>query len=400
MIFATEMTLWRAARNASIKNYGACWLAYQFIKEWQRIDNDKYLTNSLNLFFTIASITANVSALPVGTILDRYGPRVCNFAGCICLAAGSIIMYFAFDIPEFDGYVLANFLLSLGGTFIFVPAFQIANAFPKHSGVIVALVTGAFDASAAVFLLYRLLYEASYGSFTPQKFFLGYLLVPALVFIAQLVLLPSQAYKTVPQLEKKIEQAYDPTTDIHDSDEEIESDAELERVRSERRDRRRAKIRQIDDVLGDRDERQHREAQEEERLAASGVWGVLHGQPARKQFLSPWFILITLLTVLQMLRMNYFIATVHTQYSYMLREEEAATRINDFFDIALPVGGVISTPFIGLLLDHFSVSSMLAVIAILITVIGVLNCLPFVWAGYATVSLFVLLRPLYYSAMS
>lgn len=53
-------------------------------------------------------------------------------------------------------------------------------------------------------------------------------------------------------------------------------------------------------------------------MKKSAVWGALHGLPAHKQMRTPWFILITLLTVLQMLRMNYFIATIRSQYEYML----------------------------------------------------------------------------------
>ena len=109
---------------------------------------------------------------------------------------------------------------------------------------------------------------------------------------------------------------------------------------------------------------------------------------------------MTLLTVLQMLRMNYFIATIRSQYEFMLGSERLAAAINRFFDIALPVGGVICTPFIGLFLDNLSVPIALAVIVGLTTAIGVLNSLPFLWAAYCTVCLFVLLRPLYYSAIS
>ena len=95
----------------------------------------------------------------------------------------------AFYIPEFDGYIAGNIFLALGGTFIFVPSYSISNAFPRFSGSIVATVTGAFDASAAVFLFYRLSYEASHGTFTPDKFFLGYLAVPVLILIAQSTLM-------------------------------------------------------------------------------------------------------------------------------------------------------------------------------------------------------------------
>lgn len=105
----------------------------------------------LNVFFAVASTTSNVSALIVGTLLDRYGPRVASTIGSVCLAVGSALMGSAFATPEFDGYIAGNIFLSLGGTFIFVPSFQVANAFPKYAGTIVAIVTGAFDASVSTF---------------------------------------------------------------------------------------------------------------------------------------------------------------------------------------------------------------------------------------------------------
>ncbi|KAJ5116733.1 Major facilitator superfamily domain general substrate transporter [Penicillium angulare] len=354
----------------------------------------------LNFFFTIASITANVSALPVGTILDRYGSRVCGIIGSLLLAIGSLLMAYSFSYPVFDGLVAGNFFLALSGTFIFVPSFQIANAFPRYAGSIVALVTGAFDASAAVFLFYRSLYEASGRNFTPDQFFLGYLAVPAVIFIGLVTFMPSVDYVPTSTLEVKMERAEDPMQDVHDSDEEIESDRELQRIRRRRAERRKQKARKIHKVLGSKDEIQSRAEKEEDRQNVSQVWGVLHGLPAHKQMATPWFILITLMTVLQMVRMNYFIATINAQYEYMLGSSDAAKQINDFFDVALPVGGVLFTPFIGYLLDRLSVPAMLGLIVAFTTIIGVLNSIPTLWAGYLTVVLFVLLRPLYYSAMS
>ena len=117
----------------------------------------------------------------------------------------------AFYIPEFDGYIVGNIFLALGGTFIFVPSFSIANAFPRFSGTIVATVTGAFDASAAVFLFYRISYEASNAKFTPDRFFLGYLAVPVFILVAQFTLMNEDGYKTVPQMEVKIEKEQDVT---------------------------------------------------------------------------------------------------------------------------------------------------------------------------------------------
>lgn len=79
------------------------------------------------------------------------------------------------------------------------------------------------------------------------------------------------------------------------------------------------------------------EAHERAAHETSGVWGALHGLSALQQIQTPWFVLITLLTILQMLRMNFFIATVHAQYEVMLGSSHLAKQINAFFDIALPV---------------------------------------------------------------
>jgi nitrate/nitrite transporter NarK len=338
--------------------------------------------------------------LPVGTILDHYGSRICGLIGSVLLAIGSLFMSFSFIWPEFHGFIAGNFFLAFGGTFIFVPSFQIANAFPKHAGSIVALVTGSFDASAAVFLLYRLVYEASAQKFTPDKLFLGYLAVPALIIIAHLSFMPKRDYYSTLRLEDQIEKAEDATRDVHDSDHEIDSDRELQRVRGRRAERRKEIIENINEVLGDEYERQQWAEREEDRQQVSQVWGVLHGLPAHRQMMTPWFILITLMTIIQMVRMNYFIATIRSQYEYMLGSDQDAERINEFFDVALPVGGVLSTPVIGALLDRLSVPATLSLIVAFTTIIGVLNSISAMWAGYLTITLFVLLRPLYYSAMS
>lgn len=353
----------------------------------------------LNFFFSLASTTANVSALLVGTILDRYGPRVCYLVGSACLAAGSIIMSLAFQVDEFDGYTMGNFFLALGGTFIFLPSFQIANAFPMYSGTIVALVTGAFDASAAVYLFYRLAYEGTDGAFKPQTFFLFYLIVPVAIVIAQLTFLPTENYKTVPQLEMKIQRAAENERDVHTSDEDL-PDEEVWKRRKTRSARRRKRLSKLDQLVGDEVTRKKQEEIHEQHLEASGVWGALHNKTAVEQMMTPWFTLLALLTVMQMVRMNYFIASIREQYTYMLGSVDLAARVNEFFDWALPLGGVLSTPFLGMLLDNVSTAGVLLIIVIIATAIGIVGSIGALWAGYINVLLFVFMRPLYYSAMS
>ena len=139
---------------------------------------------------------------------------------------------------------------------------------------------------------------------------------------------------------------------------------------------------------------------EEKKKDISGVWGALHGQSAIQQINTPWFWLITVFTVVQMTRINFFVATIRPQYEYLLGSFKAAVRVNTFFDIALPLGGLVAVPFIGLILDNTSTPFVLGLLVSLATVIGILGTLKEKWAAYANVSLFVVYRPLYYTTVS
>lgn len=304
------------------------------------------------------------------------------------------------ELLPFDAYMAGHFLLALGGTFIFVPSFHLSNAFPKLQGLVLALITGAFDASAAVFLLFRAIYDSTSGSFGVRQFFLLYLIVPVLIFASQIFFMPSQSYETKLELAKEEVEAKDPTFVLHDSDDELEDEGELWRVRSFRHDQRTKIAAEIEDLLGSKRERRRETKKQDEIRQASGVWGALHGLPAWRQMQTPWFILICLLTVVQMARMNMFIATIWSEYRYILDSPAMADKVNDFFDLALPIGGIITVPFIGLLLDNCSMAVVLGLLVFITTAIGVFGVLPFLWAAYVNCALFVIYRPLYYSTMS
>jgi hypothetical protein len=173
----------------------------------------------------------------------------------------------------------------------------------------------------------------------------------------------------------------------------------VQRLQDARRAHRDSIVSEITDLLGTRDGQ--KQAQEEEKKKAkSGVWGALHGRTAAQQMRTPWFILIMLFTVLQMTRINYFVATIRSQYTYLFRSLDKAIDINNFFDVALPVGGVISVPFIGMLLDNTSTTFTLSLLVTIATTIGILGVIPETWAAYSGIVLFVLYRPLYYTAVS
>jgi len=336
--------------------------------------------------FTTAAVATNVCALPVGTVLDKYGPRISGIVGSILLAIGSILLAFANQLP-FDAYIPGYLFLALGGPFVFIASFQLSNTFPQHSGLILALLTGAFDSSSAIFLFYRLIYTASHNTFTPRKFFLVYLIVPIFIIIVQIFVMPANSYKTVGEIIKEAEEPTTSTNASHTNNEEQipnhhhNSSSEMT-------------------SLLDKTNSQTQQREEEKKKSISGVWGALHGLSALEQIATPWFILITIFTVVQMTRINYFVATIYTQYLYLFESHRLAETVNHVFDVALPVGGVLSVPFIGLVLDNTSTPFTLSLLLSLATLIGILGLLPHLWTAYANIALFVLYRPLYYTAVS
>jgi MFS family permease len=341
----------------------------------------------------------NISALVVGTLLDRFGPKFCGIVSGLLIIPGSLCLAFESALP-FDALMLGFFLLAFGGTFNFVPAFHLSNSFPQFQGLILSLITGAFDASAAVFLLFRVLYQRSNGTFDLRRFFLVYLIVPIFILTTQSTIMPTRSYETRAELLASMEATADPLQDVHDSDDELESQADVWKVRRERAAERGHDAAEIASLLGTTQQQAEFEEKEDDKRIASGIWGVLHSMPAIKQIRTPWFILIILFTILQMIRFNFFISTIWTQYEYMLGSATRATEVIEFFDLALPIGGVATVPFIGFLLDGTSTVTALSVLVMLSTFIGVLGAVPTISAAYANVCLFVIFRPLYYSAMS
>ncbi|KAK6615200.1 Protein FMP42-like protein 1 [Botrytis cinerea] len=215
----------------------------------------------LNLMFTIAAVGTNVAALPIGSILDNFGPRVAGIIGSIFLAVGATLFAFADELP-FDGFIPGYLLLALGGAFFLITSYQLSNTFPKHSGLILALLTGAFDTSSALFLVYRIIYQWSDGTFHIKQFFLIYLIVPAFILIAQIFVMPSQSYKTVGEMVKQVED-----DDLFDD----QMDETTALLREERRQRRDSIVSEITELLGTKPGSKQVK-QEERKNKVSGVW--------------------------------------------------------------------------------------------------------------------------------
>lgn len=309
-LFAAGIVFGYAALKPVLKQEGA----YQDVCAQQAandaiipddVDFDTCVEIHLNLMFTVAAVSTNVAALPVGTILDHFGPRVCGILGSLFLIAGSLLMAYEQSLP-FDGLLFGYLFLALGGPFTYISSFQLSNAFPRHSGLILALLTGAFDASSALFLVYRVIFEKTAGAFGHHRFFLVYLVVPVVIVALQVTLMPKQSYKTVGEMieevDRPLSRASSSSSSLFDHhqersrgrrDDQVDEHTAL--LEQERREHREAVAADLEELLGSK--RADKQARKEERKnERSGVWGVMHNNTAWEQIRSLWFILICLFT--------------------------------------------------------------------------------------------------------
>jgi len=134
---------------------------------------------------------------------------------------------------------------------------------------------------------------------------------------------------------------------------------------------------------------------------SKGIFGVMHRFSASEQIKSGWYILIQIFTIICMLRINYFVATVRSQHEYLLGSYEQALRINNIFDIALPLGGVIAIPLIGLLLDNISTLYVLYILFSTSVLVGVLGLIKnSFFASCLGIVILTMYRPFYYTVVS
>lgn len=360
----------------------------------------------LNMMFTVGAALTNVSALIIGRTLDTYGPRLCGLIGAGFLLLASIVFIYAKNIISlglFDPYLVGYSCMALGGPFSYISSFQLSNAFPEKSGLVLALLTGAFDTSSAVFLFYKKIYLSHPDFFKLETFYKFYLIVPAFIIIVQFLVMPNESYLTPPpelipnptDEQRALSIAAAQEENLHSISSDLDDETPLIPPSTRRRS-----------SLGDAYKSIYIEEEVEDATKSKtelsfSIFGILHGHNAEYQFKSWWFILICLFATIQMLRLNYFVATVNSQYAYLFDSYKLANSLNKIFDIALPLGGVISIPFVGMFLDNFPTYIVLSALLAVSLIIGVLGVIKYSFVcGVINVLIFVSYRPFFYTSIS
>ncbi|XP_056136508.1 solute carrier family 43 member 3a [Lampris incognitus] len=111
----------------------------------------------LSQVMSVASFTTNILRFPLGCLFDRFGTRVTRLLAVSLYLSGTLF----FALSGKDQSVLLFPALSCvitSGMLFYITNAQVGNLFDAHRSTVINIYTGAFDSSAAVFLIVKLLH--------------------------------------------------------------------------------------------------------------------------------------------------------------------------------------------------------------------------------------------------
>ncbi|XP_076878518.1 solute carrier family 43 member 1a isoform X2 [Brachyhypopomus gauderio] len=164
----------------------------------------------LNLGFTIGSFLLSAATLPLGILMDRFGPRPLRLLGSACFAFSCAIISISAYQPEVLSALifLALSLNGFGGICLTFTSLMLPNMFGSLSSTVMSLMIGSYASSAVTFPGVKLIYDAG-APFTVIMWVWAALAV--LVFFNCFLNWPVEPFPTPEEMEtKKVRSGKDP----------------------------------------------------------------------------------------------------------------------------------------------------------------------------------------------
>lgn len=115
-----------------------------------------------NLIFSIAIGVTGVLCFPNGLMYDRMGTRFTRIVSLITFCAGAVLLIFASPSKPYLLY-LGFLCLVYGGYLLQVINLPLAALVPRYRSTIMTILSGSFDSSSFIFVLFKFAYEAGFS---------------------------------------------------------------------------------------------------------------------------------------------------------------------------------------------------------------------------------------------
>jgi len=103
----------------------------------------------INAAYSAGSVALMTSSLPLGAVLDVFGPRVLAFGSNLCVVVGAVLIAMFEDSGEgVDLFSIGFTVLTFAGAGLQLSFSSASNMFPQQEGLIMGILSGTMGASA------------------------------------------------------------------------------------------------------------------------------------------------------------------------------------------------------------------------------------------------------------